>query len=145
MAVSLFDTGLVEARLQLRAPILSSVGGGASLAAVQRAPSRKPAAWVVPIADAAGQNRLTTVAVRQTIAYRFGVILCVQNARDSRGDAVRDDLKVVREEVLSALLGWAPADGFDPVTFGSGSMLQLDGIAMWWQDELITTGFISST
>lgn len=145
MAVGLFDTGLVEARLQLRAPILSSVGGGVSLAAVQRAPRRKPAAWVLPAQEVAGQNRLATVAVRQTMTYRFGVLVCVQNARDSRGDAARDDLLVVREEVLSALLGWSPAAGFDPVTFGSGSMLQLDGIAIWWQDEFITTGFISST
>lgn len=134
MAISLFDPQLVISRISSQVPALKSVAGAAQFAAAAIEARILPAAWVIEIANAGARNTLATVAVSQETTVRFGVVLAVQNLRDPRGEKAHADLRAIRESVMTALLGWQPAQDYDGVEYVSGQLLQLDDLVLWWQD-----------
>ncbi|RMF15193.1 MAG: hypothetical protein D6757_05025 [Alphaproteobacteria bacterium] len=123
-------------RIRANAPALKHVGGGANLAALSSAPSRTPAAFVVPVRESASANTSATMDVAQRITRRFGIIIVVRNASDARGEAALDGgLAAARAEVDAAIVGWAPEADAGLVTRASGRLLSFAAGALWWQDE----------
>lgn len=116
----------------------NKVAGAASFAAAKEDLKNPPAAYVIPLADSARPNALDCGGVEQYVAERFGVVIAVDNKRDTRGDAVNAALEDKRGKVIAALLGICPGDGYDPVQYGGGQLLALDVTTIWWRLEFIT-------
>lgn len=127
------------ARLQAQVPALKTVAGAAEFAALKNPPpkERQPAAYVIPIADQAGTNKLVN-GVRQQVTTRFGVVLALGNLGDARGEAASKAIETTRAAVRAALLGWSPTADDDPIAFAQGRMIGLADGVVWWQDEFIT-------
>lgn len=128
----------IEARLTAAAmPPLRQVAGAAEFqAAARQAPprERQPAAYVIPVAETGGPNRLAN-AVRQQVAARIGVVLALGNLADPRGQGATRALEDVRGAVRAALVGWAPTDADDPLTFTRGAAVAFRDNVLWWLDE----------
>lgn len=138
MAIELLDYQLIIDYLDVQVSALKNVSGAAALAAASADLKQTPAAFVVPMSDRPTPNRTGTMAVQQNNTTRFAVILAVQNLRDARGQKAQDDLRTLRNNILTTLHGWQPADAFDPIEYGGGRMLQLTNQVLWWQDEFLT-------
>lgn len=140
MAIELLDPRLIVTRLtaQIAAPALKKCAGAADFAAAAPDAKQLPAAYVIELANRAERNSLSTLAVSQRNEVRFGVVMAVQNLRDPRGDAAKDDMRTLREAVMTALLGWQPDADYDVVEYGGGRLLELNNMVLWWQDDYIT-------
>lgn len=103
-----------------------------------------PAAFVLPVSELGAPSQVTQVT-RQRITCRFGVLLCVANRRDNRGDAALGDLASVRAQLRQALVGWAPdpATG-EPVQFARGRFFRMEAGRVWWLDEFDFVTFYRS-
>lgn len=131
----------IVARLKAEAPSLRLVEGLAQLAALKQNPSTnvQPAAYVVPVSETAGDNRLAN-GIAQRNAVTFGVVLCITDLSDPRGDAAGDVLDEVRGEVRAALVGWTPIGASGPALFVGGETIDLDRFgALWWMDRFRAT------
>lgn len=129
-------SGMVQ-QLQAATAALRLVQGLIELAALRQLPPRHllPAAYVVPVSERAGDNRLTN-AVAQRGEAVFGVLLVLSDLSDPRGDAAGDMLDVVRAEVSAALLGWTPPGATGPLLYDGGDAVDLDpNGAVWWMDR----------
>lgn len=134
--MSLIDA--VIAHLKTSVPSLKKVSGAVDFASAGTdLKNSTPAAYVLPLADKAGQNELCN-AVSQRVDVRFGVVLAVQNLRDARGQNAHSDLEPIRRAVIDALLGWNPDADHAPVLYGGGRLLQLADGVLWWQLEFVT-------
>lgn len=133
----------IIARLSGQVSGLRKVEGVAALAALKSGVSVSPAAYVLPISEAAGENQIAVNAVSQRVRIRFGVILMVRNVRDPRGEEAHDaGLDDLRGQVTAALVGWEPDAAHDPCTYAGGRLLELADGAIWWQDEFITAHYL---
>ena len=93
-----------------------------------------PCAFVVPLGDDAGEN-LTAGPVTQVVASRFGVVVCVSNTADERGQQGADDLEDIRDELIAGLCGWSPDDErYDRIFYqGSDDDPRVDRARIWHQ------------
>lgn len=144
MTIELLDHQIIIDYLGAHVSKLKSVSGAAALAGASSDLKQTPSAFVVPMSDRASPNRTGTMVVQQNNTTRFAVILAVQNLRDARGHKAQDDLRTLRQDILTALHGWQPGEAFDPIEYGGGRMLQLNNQVLWWQDEFLTSHFIRS-
>lgn len=137
----------VIARLKECAPSLKSVESAAELAALTVAPPlhRMPAAYVIPLAERAGDNLAATLVTRQRVATQIGVVLVVAGRiADAKGGAQVVAIQTPREEIRAALLGWEPVAGHEPLQYVGGELLEFAGGAVWWQDDFATAYHIRS-
>jgi hypothetical protein len=117
----------------------NKVAGAADFASAKEDLKNPPAAYVIPLDDAAKPNDLLYgTQVEQHVIERFGVILAIRNLRDIRGDAVNVTLETLRNKTIAGLLGFVPTTGYDPVQYGGGKLLLLDLGTTWWQLNFIT-------
>ena len=144
MAIELLDHQIIIDYLEAKVSKLKDVKGTAGFAAAAASLKNVPSAFVLPMSDRAAPNRTGTTVVSQNNTTRFGVIMAVQNLRDSRGQKAHTDLRTLRQEIFTTLHGWQPDEGFDPIQYGTGRMLQLNDQVLWWQDEFLTSHFIRS-
>lgn len=137
----------IVARLKAEAGSLRLVEGLAQLAALKQNPPSnvQPAAYVVPVSEAADDNRLANgIAQRNTVT--FGVVLCLTDLSDVRGEAAGDALDAVRGEVRDALVGWTPPGAAGPALYVGGETIDLDKFgALWWMDRFRATESIRRT
>lgn len=138
---------IAEIIAQLRATIgpdgsgeLRTVAGAAEYAALQAPPpqARQPAAYVIPLAEAAGPNTLAAGPVRQRIAATIGVVVLLTSLRDPRGQAASDALGLLLSLLRGQLVGFQPTAAHDPVEFRRGRLLDISEGALAWQDEFET-------
>lgn len=113
-----------------------AVYGAAELAAVKENSQRTPAAWVIPVADDAGNNVLLN-AVSQRITERIGVVFAVRNVSDKRGETAHNALRTIRRAVKDTLIGWLPDPDEDEVVFSRGRLIDFSNRVIWWQDEYL--------
>lgn len=121
------------ARIKTEAAILSGrVGGLGELAAAVEASTdfALPHAFVVRLEEAV-QPSTTTSPPQQPIEEKFGVVVCVSNEDDPRGQSADDQLDDVRAELLAALKGWAPADDRSPMEYRGFANLEMSRACMW--------------
>lgn len=134
----------IEARLEAMAPALKSVQGAVEFAALKANPpkNRQPAAYVLPLREAAGRNRAAVNAVRQRNEIRFAVVLALGNLSDRRGATASKALKAVRDEVKAALIGWPPTADHEQAEYSGGAVVDFRDGVIWWQDEFATAEHI---
>lgn len=144
MAIELLDLQLIIDYLEVKVSRLKSVLGAAGLAVASADLKQTPAAFVVPMSDRPSSNRTGTTVVSQNNTTRFAVIIAVQNLRDPRGEKAQSDLLILRQDILTTLHGWTPADAFDPIEYGGGRLSRMSNQVLWWQDEFLTSHFIRS-
>lgn len=134
----------IIARLDAQVAALKKVGGAADFEAALAELKIEPAAFVIPLRDAAQPNTLEN-AVSQRVISRFGVALAVQNLRDASGTKAQTELAPLRDSVITALLGWAPDADRDPCEYGGGRLLRLRDRVLWWLDEFVTAYYVRKT
>ena len=123
-------------RIRDQVPQLRGVAGAAELAAVKDLAQRAPHAWVIPLAEDAGQNVLLN-AVSQRVTERIGVVIAVRNSRDARGHTAHNVLRYIRRQIKDALIGWLPDPNEEEVTFNRGRLIDFSDRVIWWQDEYV--------
>jgi hypothetical protein len=137
---------LVVARLKAEVDALRTVGSTADLASVVEGRVRHalPAAYVHPIADAAGPNRLVN-AVSQNLTRRIGVLLVVAAQGEARAADAPDLLEPLYAATRAALVGWQPDADHEPMHFGRGAMVRVAEGTAWWLEELTTETEVRAT
>lgn len=98
-----------------------------------------PAAFVVPSSETASENSLIT-AVQQLITVEFAVLITARNVKTSTGADAYNAIQPLRKAIKQAIIGWQPAEEYEPVVYKSGALLKLDEDAvMWWVDTFETS------
>lgn len=131
----------IRSRLaEMDPPLLRTIDSAAEYAALEAPPpaARCPAAYVIELADEAEPNGLATGGVRQRLAERIAVVLVVASARDGRGAAAAATLRPVRHGVRAQLVGWAPDEAHEPLTYLSGALVGAERGYVVWQDQFLT-------
>lgn len=149
----------IEARLRDQVPALRTIGGAGDLAALEKSglPPREklPAAYVQPMEDEGGPNRMATGVIRQDITRRVAIVLLTTDARDARGELAAEGLEPLYLAVRTALVGWTPpvpappASGVrlldpQPMEFRTGSMMEIKAGNLWWGEEYSSRCILSS-
>lgn len=135
----------IRARLAaMDPPLLRTIDSAAEYAALEAPPpaARCPAAYVVDLADEAGENGLATGGVRQRLTERIAVVLVLASLRDARGAAAAAALRPVRQAVRAQLLGWTPDAEHDPLTYVSGALVGAERGYVVWQDQYVTRSIL---
>lgn len=127
----------VQARLTAQVPALKHVAGAAEFAALQANPPKhlQPAAYVIPLADTAGDNQAATGATIQRVTERFAALLALGNLGDARGEAATEAMEAIRAAVRDALVAWAPTADHSQALFAGGRIIGLRDAVVWWQDD----------
>lgn len=116
-------------------------GKAANLQEALRDLRASPAAFVVPLRNAAGRNALDSAGtVMQRVSFTFGVVLMIRNVRDARGDKAADELAALRAKVFDKLLGIQLAAEFDTCLYSGGQLMRFSDQDLIWQD-VFTTAF----
>ncbi len=131
----------IVARIKAQVAAFRKVGIAGDLAAAARELKQEPAAFVIPVADAASRNTLEN-GVSQYTRQRFGVVLAVSNLRDASGEKAQTELAPVRDALFAALVAWAPDANRDPCTYAGGRLLRLTDRVLWWQDNFDTAYYV---
>lgn len=127
----------IIARLKERAPGLSSrVEGAAAFSAmVQRGqlPQVTPAAHVIPVGLAGGAVGSAANAFTQMTVESIGVVLTLRSNDQSGGRGV-EPIDALKNEVIAALVGWAPSDDTVGIfRLAAGRTLSVQGGAIVYQ------------
>lgn len=126
-------------RLRTQCPQLKDVLPASDLAAIkEQPPLRFPTAYVLAVRESGSGNRYMTGAVAQRRQMTVAIMLLVKNVRDARGGAATTDMDALRILVDDALFGWLPSQEYEPLVFQRGSLMQMHGGELWWQDEYTT-------
>jgi hypothetical protein len=141
----LISPALLIERLQNACPLVKSVSGSADFVTAETMLGNKlPAAFVVPLADPASPNTSATMLVSQRVVQQFGVIVAVSNVRDATGQQAVSDLFAVRNQIITALLGWVPAGAVAGMEFGGGKLVDMNDQVLWWQDDFNVDSYLRS-
>ena len=108
------------------------VASTAEFASAQILDVTVPAAFVVPLAETVDANQSMPL-VTQLFDDQFGVIVVVDNSVDSRGQAGAEQLSDLRDQLLTALVGWRPLPQYQPVTWQGSEHLAMDAARLWHQ------------
>lgn len=121
--------------LKSHVPALKLVGTLSEID-TETVPAQVPAAFVLPIRDAATPARIAAGAHRQELTEICGVLLCV--SRPSGPARAVLDLEDLKELVRQALIGWQPSgssggDGTTACDYVSGALVDAKpGGIVWW-------------
>jgi hypothetical protein len=102
-----------------------------------------PCAFVLR-AGGGGSDAATVGAIVQLVNEEFGVIVAVNNSADERGQAAAETLDDVLDDVVAALLGWAPDAEHNPFEYVRDDHLTLDRGRLWHQITFRTSSVIAS-
>lgn len=110
------------------------VGGWAEYARIaDDAALRLPCAYVVPMADSAGENESQN-SYRQIIRDKIGILVALPND-DHRGQQSANLQHDVRHELNKALLGWRVSDEYDGLVYDGGQLFEMSRAASWYSYE----------
>lgn len=134
------DIDLIISQLREYAPSFSErIAGAAQFKSLSENTSLPmPSGYVIPLDDSPGPSGSLN-AVRQELTDGFGVVVCLSNAVDERGQTSAKALHLIRKELWKALLGWRPTDEYNGVIYDGGSLLQLNRAQLWYQFEFSAT------
>lgn len=121
----------VVARIKDQCPAFVSVSRALSLEPTEGIKAY-PACWVYPAEDEVSDYSGVGGGVSGLVFSTFAVIVAAQDRTGSTLDGLR-------EIVEAALVAWVPDSGYAPIKRLSGSILELSGETVWWQDNYQTT------
>lgn len=132
------DLFAVANYLRTAVPAFAEVGLIGDRATAQRETIRWPSAWIVLLAETAGDNRYASDdMIEQPVTARIAVIMAVRDIADRVGAQAATDLQPLREAVLLGLGRFIPQDADQSFRFSRGQ--RLSGVdkagGMFWQDE----------
>jgi len=130
---------LAETRFENR------IGGAAELALAMTYTLQKEMAFVVQMAETAGQNKYDS-GINQLITERFAVIVAINNAssdKDKLGLTAYDSLYEIRAEIFKAILGWQMNGAESLVSYAGGRVVRVDRAYLWYQFEFLVDTRIS--
>jgi hypothetical protein len=70
------------------------------------------------------------------------VLIVVRNVKDTRGSDAADASYGLQASLKTALLGWCPDAGADPMEYSSGALVSFANGFFIWKDTFITHQFI---
>jgi hypothetical protein len=134
---------MAVSRLKKLVPELKEVAGAVELEdAISGTKHTTPNGYVMLLGEDAAPDTNATSVITQRVTVTFGVVLAVENANKSFGIAVNTSqaqLASLRNKVREAMLGWQPEPEYDPSTYLSGQLVQVQNRVIWWQDKFQTT------
>jgi len=138
MAIELLDLNPIIDRIQSNIDEFRTVEGVVDIeSALMNGFQNGPLAYVLPERDSASSNNLDN-GVSQLGTMRFAILFAIRNLKDTTGKAAHDELKTLRELVMTQLLNWKPASRFKPITFNAGRLTLIRDRAVWWADSYQT-------
>lgn len=116
----------VQARLEPIAALGKRIQPAASLSelmARNQAPQTCPAAFVLPSGIRGGPAEAMAGLFKQDIAEMLSIVLFLRSAGDATGGKMTDVLVPIRNDVIRAIVGWAPqSDWLEGETVGEFSL-----------------------
>ena len=137
MSFEPFDTSLIVDRLRQQVPDLHAVGGAADYGAVKELRAfRTPSAYVIfAEEDNTGKVPTSPGVCAQESSVQFGVVLALRHWRETRGEQMQDDMRVLVGQVRAALIGHKPAQqGVRAIGWQSGKVLDYDAGTLLFAD-----------
>lgn len=132
------DTVALAEFLATAVPEFVDVGVARDLGGVRANLIRYPSAWVIQLAETAGENRYASDdMIEQPVTGRIAVIMAVRDIADRSGARAATDLRPLREAVMQALGRHMPDDADQTFRFSRGQLqsgIDAKG-GMFWQDE----------
>ncbi|AOX16923.1 phage tail terminator protein [Kozakia baliensis] len=113
----------------------AQVAGAAEAAqVVDKAWLKRPAAYVIALDDAAGDN-MSMNGLDQDVEESIAVIVDLDNTPDQRGQFAASTVDQARADLFSCLLNWLPggANASRGFQYGGGHLIQLDRARLHWQ------------
>lgn len=127
----------VAARLAAEIPELARrVEGAAELAELvekKLLPQTTPFAYVLPLGFRGGAPDAAAGLYRQLLDETVGVVLVVRTAGDATGRKTLPKVHELRDQVVQALAGWAPAGAFGVLAPSRGALVSLTAGAVIYQ------------
>lgn len=103
-------------------------------AAIEKSPPiRSETLYVIPLGERVKNTEYTGVIV-STVIHQFGVVTALRNAKNVDQQALDE----IRNNIRELLAGWIPLSGYEPITRGNGSLLQLKNKTVYWLDVFET-------
>lgn len=129
------DVGpMIRDRLKSEITDFKEVRGALDFSAIKKDLVKFPAAFVFLQADSASANKIAVGGHRQQVTHDVAVVLVIKSANDRSGEKASDELEELRSAVRTALVGWEPGSGFDPLSLKRGRLLGFSKGVAFWQD-----------
>lgn len=132
------DIPAIASQLHSAVPAFVTVGVARDLGAVRRETIRWPSAWVIPLAEVAGENRYASDdMIEQPITARVAIIMAVRDIADRHGARATTDLKPLRAATMKALGRYRPEGADTTFRFARGQLqsgIDAQG-GLFWQDD----------
>lgn len=122
----------VQARLADMVSSLRNVGTAVDMMALIRTnnlPQFTPAAHVVPVGLRGGSEDAMAGAYLQAAEETVGVVLTFRNS-DPEGARQLPRAMAIRDEVIEALVGWAPDEAMAGFRLVRGTVVQMEGTTL---------------
>lgn len=113
------------------------VGGSIQLSEAQLVPVQQDSCFIVPV-GASAEASTYDGGVDQVLYERFSVLVALKvntSLNDEYGIAVYDKLHDIRNEIMSAFLGWRLAESEDVITYKGESLIDYTSADLWYQFE----------
>jgi len=127
----------VIARLNDKVPdLIHRIEGAAELSALVRSkslPNELPFAFVLPLGLRGGANEVTAGLYRQIVDDTISVVLLVEAAGDHSGEKALPEIDALKEAIINAVCGWAPADAFGVFRVTRGALVSLNAGTVIYQ------------
>lgn len=112
--------------------LFAEIGLGGDLAEAQDGIRAVPAVFVIPRSDDVAETSASLPRQRQS--NLIDVYIAVNTYGSSRGAAIVDEIRALRNALRAALAGWRPADADDTIRYLNGKNHPPAANALWWID-----------
>jgi hypothetical protein len=82
--------------------------------------------------------------VVQMMTEEFGIAVAVDNSQDERGQMAEELLDDIRQDLIQALLGWAPDETHNAMEYGGDVPIEINRGRLWRLFVFRTSGAIAS-
>ncbi len=132
---------LIESRIRAQIPDFKEVAGAADMANIMAGRLSDAGCYVFQERVVAAESNLIG-ATMQKLTVSFAVLIVVRNVKDARGSDAADASYGLQTSLKTALLGWCPDAGADPLEYGGGALVSFANGFFIWKDTFITHQFI---
>lgn len=132
----------IIARLQGPGTLFSAVSGAADFASIENAPLPPPAAYVMIVEEASGDNERLTGKVLQPSEVDIAVLIVLENLTDTRMGEAAGDIEAAKAFVRNAVIGFEPAGADGPMTHVAGKLIKARHGSVWFEDKFALTTYL---
>jgi len=135
---------LLESRIKAQIPAFKEVAGAADMANIMAGRLTDLGCYIFQERVTAAESQLAN-AIMQRLTVTFAVLIVVRNVKDARGADAADASYTLQAALKTALLGWTPDAGAEPLEYGGGALVSFANGFFIWKDTFITHQFIRAT